>query len=186
LDLARLFGNRRPVEVEVGSGKGAFLLARASLRPEVNLLGIEWLEGYAAYAADRAYRASLENVRVLCADAAEVFRSALPAGCVSRVHIYFPDPWPKRRHRRRRLVQVPFLSDVRRVLRPGGWVGIVTDHEEYFEHIRRVLHRCAGLTVVRFGPGPGGSAEWLVGSNFERKYRTAGKRLYAVAALRYL
>ena len=181
LDLAEIFGNSRPVEVEVGPGKGTFLLRRAAQRPEINLLALEWLGSYAAYAADRALRAGLKNVRVLCADAAAVFTSALPDSSVQRVYIYFPDPWPKRKHHRRRLITVPFLTQVRRVLRLGGWLGIVTDHTGYFRQIRMAVGAVDGLTPVEFHQGPG---EGLIGSNFERKYAAAGRTLLATAAIR--
>ena len=178
MDLAAIFGNSRPVEIEIGSGKGAFLLRRATDRPEINLLGIEWLAGYAAYAADRAYRAGLTNVRLLCADAEGVFAKSLADKSVQRVHIYFPDPWPKRRHLRRRLIKQGFVRHLCRVLRPGGTVRLVTDHAEYFRQIRRVLNGASGLVLLR----PGETE--AVGSNFEKKYAARGKRFYSLAAIR--
>jgi tRNA (guanine-N7-)-methyltransferase len=178
MDLAGIFGNARPVEIEIGSGKGDFLLQRAADRPEINLLGIEWLAGYAAYAADRASRAGLKNVRLLCADAGEVFAESLACESVQRVHIYFPDPWPKRKHHRRRIIQPGFVQNLRRVLRKGGTVRIVTDHAEYFQHIRLVLGSADGLANLE---NAGAEA---VGSNFEKKYVADGRRFYAVAALR--
>ena len=105
LDLAQVFLNHQPVEVEIGPGKGGFLLSRAGARPELNLLGIEWVRSHAWYVADRARRAGLRNVRVLCADAVEVFSNCLAASSICRVHVYFPDPWPKRRQVARRLIQ---------------------------------------------------------------------------------
>jgi len=182
LDLPALFGNGLPAEIEIGPGKGAFLLERAAERPELNLLGLEWLRSYAWYAADRARRAGLSNVRLLCADAAAVFRSALPAGSVQRVHVYFPDPWPKRKHRRRRLLTAPFLSEVRRALRLGGWLGVVTDHAEYFRFIRGALTAVPGLAEIPFQSCSAGS---LTASNFERKYAAGGRPFFAVAAIRH-
>ena len=182
LDLAALFGNARPVEIEVGPGKGAFLLRRAAERPETNLLGVEWIRSYAAYAADRAYRAGAANIRVLCADAGEVFRSHLPARSAWRVHIYFPDPWPKRRHRRRRLIGAAFMRDACRALRIGGWLGVVTDDAEYFRQIRQALWATGGLAEVSFAPERSGA---LAGSNFANKYAACGKDFQAVAAIRY-
>ncbi len=183
LDLPALFGNARPVEVEIGPGKGAFLIGRARERPEINLLGIDWVRPCAMYVADRALRAGLSNVRVLCADADTIFRDSLPPRALSRVHIYFPDPWPKRRHRGRRLVTTAFLAAVREALAPGGWVGIVTDHDEYFVHIRRAFAATEGLAQVAFKP-VGDETRWLVGSNFEKKYAGAGRSFHGAAALR--
>jgi len=185
LDLPVTYGNHRPVEIEVGPGKGGFLLARAAARPDANLLGIEWVQSYALYAADRARRATLTNVRLICADAQAVFRTMLPPRCVSRLHIYFPDPWPKRRHHRRRLITPLFIEQARRALRPGGWLGILTDHDQYFSQIRRVIATAGGLVQVPFHP-PRAVDNWLVGSNFEKKYVAADKAFHTIAAIRYL
>lgn len=182
LRLDAVFGNPRPVEIEVGSGKGGFLLGRAAARPEINLFGVEWLRRYATYLADRAYRANLPNVRALCADAAEFFKTSLAEDSILRVHIYFPDPWPKHKHRRRRLISPPFLHHVCRALHPGGWLGIITDDTDYVEQIQHALSVTEGLTEIPFTPCA--SAEGLVGSNFEKKYSQAGKVFHALAAIR--
>jgi len=182
LRLEAIFGDKSPVEVEVGPGKGGFLLGRASGCPEINFLGVEWVHAYAAYVADRAYRASLPNVRAICADAADFFQTSLPDNSVSRVHIYFPDPWPKRRHRRRRLITPPFLCEVRRVLQPGAWLAIITDDAEYFDHACQAVSATDGLNEIPFEPRL--VAEALVGSNFEKKYSQAGKAFHALAAVR--
>ena len=180
LRIEAVFGNESPLEVEVGPGKGGFLLGRASACPDINFLGVEWVQAYAAYVADRAYRASLPNVRAICADAADFFQTSLPDNSVLRVHVYFPDPWPKRRHRRRRLIAPSFLSEVRRTLRPGGWLGIITDDADYFEHIQQTLSATEGLDEMPFEPCP--EAEGLVDSNFEKKYSRAGRDFHTLAA----
>jgi tRNA (guanine-N7-)-methyltransferase len=185
MDLAEVFDNARPVEVEVGTGKGTFLLARAQARPEVNLLGIESAKPYCYYAADRVRRWGLANARMLHGDAAAVFRRALPDAGVLRVHVYFPDPWPKRRHHTRRLIQPAFVADVRRVLRPGGELLVMTDHMEYFAHIRRVLADVPGLARTPFPKLSDVEGE-TVGTNFERKYIAQGLRFYRLASLRYV
>lgn len=184
MDLPRIFGNARPVEVEIGPGKGTFLLRRAAQRGEINFLGIEWVSSYACYVADRARRAGVSNIRLLCADAETVFRSALPDRCLWRVHIYFPDPWPKRRHLRRRLIKPPFVHDLRRVLKLGGWVGVVTDSRDYFWQICRLFSGEPGLAEVPFRTvSLDGDA--AVGSNFEVKYTACGRALYSTAVIRY-
>jgi tRNA (guanine-N7-)-methyltransferase len=184
LDLPALFGNTRPVEVEIGTGKGTFLLARAAARPEMNFLGIEWARAYALYTADRVRRARLENVRVLRADAAHVFHQCLANESVWRVHIYFPDPWPKQRHHRRRLIQTAFLRDVRRILRIGGQVLAVTDHQDYFRQIQRVLGRAPGFAATSMPRMADRDGE-IVGTNFERKYIAQGRPFYSLGRLRY-
>lgn len=183
LDLASIFGNGLPVELEIGSGKGTFILRRAAERPEINLLGVEWVGKYACYAADRARRAGLSNIRMICADAESLFKTALADKSLWRVHIYFPDPWPKARHIRRRLIKPDFLRQVRRTLKIGGWLGIVTDHEGYFRQIRSALSVVSGVAPVEFRRDSSDGS--VVGTNFEKKYLAQGKPFYAVGALRY-
>ena len=185
IDFAALFGNDRPVEVEIGCGKGTFLLERAAARPEINFLGIEWARAYALYCADRFRRHGLTNVRMLHTDAAPFFRKCIGDASLWRVHIYFPDPWPKARHNRRRLIQRSFLAQLRRVLRPGGQVLVVTDHAGYFEQIRNVFDRAEGFAIVPF-PQMADAAGEVVGTNFERKYIAEGRPFYATAAAKPL
>lgn len=176
----------RPIELEIGSGKGTFLLGAAGGAPGVNHIGVEYAREFFLYAADRVRRSGLANVRMLCADAGEFVRWRLPTGCVSVVHLYFPDPWPKAKHHRRRMISDRFLGDCARVLRPGGELRVVTDHAGYWAWMEDHFARWSTL----FGdqsPGPEDAARVfvrepfsppatardgeLVGTNFERKYR---------------
>ena len=182
--LKEVFGNCRPVEVEIGSGKGTFLLARAAARPELNFLGIEYARAYCYYAADRVRRHGLTNVRMIKVNAGEFFQHHLEDRSVLRVHIYFPDPWPKRRHQRRRLIQSAFIEQTRRVLIIGGQIIIVTDHPGYFEHIQRVFAHAPGFTEVRM-PQMADADDEIVGTNFERKYIAQGRTFYSMTQLRY-
>jgi len=184
VNLPEIFGNSRPVEAEIGVGKGAFLLVRAKERPEINFLGIEYAKSYAIYSADRIRRAALMNVRILRCDAGHFFKVCLGDRSLWRVHIYFPDPWPKRRHHHRRLIQAAFIEDVRRVLRPGGQFIIITDHYDYFCHIRRVVAAASGFARIGF-PRAGGADSEVVGTNFERKYIAQGRPFYLMARMRY-
>ena len=184
LYLPGLFGNTRPVELEIGAGKGAFLLARARARPELNLLGVERARAYCRYAADRVRRAGLENVRMVCADAEWLVHSCLRNRCLWRVHVYFPDPWPKHRHRRRRLLQAAFLADVRRLLLPGGQLLVVTDHLDYLRQIQASVEAVGGFARVPFPQMADRNGE-LVGTNFERKYIARGRNIYKLACLCY-
>ncbi|HEY8503017.1 MAG TPA: tRNA (guanosine(46)-N7)-methyltransferase TrmB [Gemmataceae bacterium] len=120
LDWSALFGNDRPVEVEVGFGKGTFLVHAAQARPETNFFGIEIERKYYYYAASRAARRNLRNVRVCCADAKVFLRDHVADGSVEVVHVYFPDPWWKRRHWKRRLFTPDFAATCARILRAAG------------------------------------------------------------------
>lgn len=185
LDLPGIFGNDRPVELEIGTGKGTFLLERAGQRPEVNFLGIEYAKAYGLYAADRFRRHGLTNVRMICADAGPIV-AALPASSLFRVHIYFPDPWPKRKHHRRRLIQPWFVREARRVLAPGGQLLIKTDHAGYFRWMQGVLRDVPGLARTGFPRVLGSEEKGRVGTNFERKYIAQGRDFYRIALLRYV
>lgn len=188
-----------PFEIEIGSGKGTFLVQQAELKPGVNYLGIEWAGEFFRHAADRVDRHHLANVRVLYADATEFLRYRVPTGIVRTVHLYFSDPWPKRRHHKNRVVQDRFLIDAWRVLEPSGELRIVTDHADYWswmeEHFARFT---AGTAVSASGPTPpcaaylrrdferveSAGADELVGSNFERKYRREGRPFHGTVLVK--
>jgi tRNA (guanine-N7-)-methyltransferase len=126
-------------ELEIGCGKGGFLLHRAMEHPEVRLLGIEWANKFFKHCADRMVRRGVTNVRVMRTDAKFFVLNHLPPECVSVLHLYHPDPWPKKRHHKRRLVQQPFVdAAVRALVRGGQWV-IQSDHAEYFAQMRSVI-----------------------------------------------
>ncbi|HZN65695.1 MAG TPA: tRNA (guanosine(46)-N7)-methyltransferase TrmB [Tepidisphaeraceae bacterium] len=184
LRWAELFGNDSPVELEIGSGKGTFLTEQAKARPEVNFFGIEWANWYFHYAADRLRRNGCANARMVRAEALYFLDEFVPDESLSVLHVYFPDPWPKTRHHKRRLVQEPFLKQVERILVPGGRLQVVTDHKGYFEENIEPAVRASRLTVIDYNrPGSAGEGEF-VGTNFERKYRREGRPFYAIAAVR--
>jgi tRNA (guanine-N7-)-methyltransferase len=123
----------RPFEIEIGCGKGSFILETARAQPEVNFLGIEWAREFYLYASDRVRRAQLGNVRMLRTDASEFLRWRCNSEIASVVHLYYSDPWPKRKHHKNRVVQHRFLAQVHRILTPGGQLRIVTDHDELWQ-----------------------------------------------------
>jgi tRNA (guanine-N7-)-methyltransferase len=189
---------QRPLEIEIGSGKGTFLVQQAALKPQTNFMGFEWAREFFLYAADRCRRRALENIRLVNADATEFLHWRCPDAIARVIHLYFSDPWPKRRHHRRRVVQDRFLEDVQRVLEPGGELRIVTDHDEYWtwiqDHVARWSTARSGDTSNGSGnppfeqvpfarPESAGEGE-LVGSNFERKYRREGRPFHAVVLRR--
>jgi len=176
---------QRPLELEIGSGKGTFLVQHAPLHPEVNFLGIEWAGEFFRYAADRIRRNGITNVKVLHADASEFFRHRLPDGIVRTIHLYFSDPWPKKRHHKRRVIQDQTLVEFHRVLEPSGRVHLVTDHDElwawYEEHIARAAHL---FERREFQPPESAREGEVVGSNFERKYQREGRVFKGMTLLR--
>jgi tRNA (guanine-N7-)-methyltransferase len=183
LDWAALFGNGHPVELEIGMGKGTFLTEAARAHPETNFFGIEWARWFWRYASDRLRRHNCLNARTVRAEAGFFIREFVRDGSLSVLHVYFPDPWPKKRHNKRRLIQPPFLKEVERILMPGGRLQVVTDHQNYFEQIEAVV-KGSNLSVVEYNrPGQAAEGEF-VGTNFERKYRREGRPFYALAAVK--
>ena len=185
LDWRHVFGNDHPVELEIGTGKGTFLTEQAKARPDVNFFGLEWANWFFRYASDRLRRNQCANARMVRAEAGYFLTEFVADASVSVLHVYFPDPWPKKRHHKRRLVQEPFLRQAERILSPGGRVQIVSDHKGYFEeNIEPTLKSSGVLQVVDYNrPGSAGEGEF-VGTNFERKYRREGRPFYALAAVK--
>ncbi|MDB5988002.1 MAG: tRNA (guanine-N7)-methyltransferase [Nevskia sp.] len=139
IDAALLFGRKAPLAIEIGFGSGDHLAECAAARPETDFIGIEVHRPGVGRLLQRAQQLGLNNLRVACADAVEVLRVALPAGGVDEAMIFFPDPWPKKRHHKRRLIQTDFARLLARVLRPGGRLRLATDWAEYAAHMREVL-----------------------------------------------
>ena len=166
-----VFGNSHSVEVEMGIGKGRFLIDAAQRHPEVNYLGIERAHKYLRIAHARSLKRHLTNIRFARTDAREFLEFCVPAESVRAIHLYFPDPWPKKRHHKRRLFDSVFLSEVERCLEPGGRLWLATDHEEYFERMLEVLAGSADLGQVE--------GEWTgPRTNYEDKYISQGKEIH--------
>jgi tRNA (guanine-N7-)-methyltransferase len=139
LSFVEIFQNEHPVEVDLGSGSGRFLIDAGRQLPDRNFLGVERLLGRVRKTLRVASRLGLSNVRVLRFEIDYAVRYLLPTGSVSRLHLSFPDPWPKRRHHRRRLVDQEFLTASARALVSDGELWIQTDHPDYFKWICQVL-----------------------------------------------
>jgi tRNA (guanine-N7-)-methyltransferase len=144
-DPAALFGRHAPVEVEIGSGKGLFLRTAAPARPDVDFLGIEVSAKYARFSAAALAKREITNAVVVAGDAVRVFAELLPGESLAAVHVYFPDPWWKKRHKRRRIMREPFVRDVERTLQPGGSLHFWTDVEDYFHASLAILAEHTGL-----------------------------------------
>ena len=167
-DWSAWFDPALPVEADIGCGMGRYLLARAAANPSVQYLGIEKEGARVVHVDVAARRAGLENLRLLRGDAL-LRLPLLPDGFLRAATVFFPDPWPKRRHWRRRLVQAPFLDAIHRVLVPGGTLRLATDQEGYFADMTRLLE-----ADPRFEPTDAPERtpdEW---TDFERLFRSKG------------
>jgi tRNA (guanine-N7-)-methyltransferase len=163
-----VFGNDRPVEVEVGPGRGDVLFAFAARRPDVNFFAVEHASGAAEALAARARAEGVANVRVIAGDARCVVARILPAASVAAYHIYFPDPWPKTRHRERRLFYRPGVAaELARTLVPDGRLHVATDLEWLFRSMVRAIE-AGGFEQVD-EPGPVRPI-----TRYERSYGKAG------------
>jgi tRNA (guanine-N7-)-methyltransferase len=177
-DAARLYGRRASLEVEVGSGKGLFLRRAAAAHPDVDFLGVEMALRYARFAAAGLARRGISNAMVVVGDAMRVFAEILPDDCLAAVHVYFPDPWWKRRHKKRRVMRETFVRDIERTLLPGGVLHYWTDVEEYFLTGAALIARAsrlAGPFEVREAPAQG---DLDYRTHFERRTRLGGRRVY--------
>jgi len=178
-DAAMLFDRLAPLEVEVGSGKGLFLRSAAG-RPEVDFLGIEVVEKYACFAAASLAKMGVTNAMVVHGDALRVFHELLPDESLEAVHVYFPDPWWKKRHRRRRVMRESFLHDVQRTLRSGGSLHFWTDVEEYFQTSLELIAAHTSLHGPLTVPEPTAEHDMDYRTHFERRVRQADAPVYRV------
>lgn len=173
LDWRVVFGNDHPVEVDVGCGKGGFLLWAAQTRPGYNFLGIERLLLRLRKVDKKASKRGLSNIRLIRLEASYLIGKLIPAESVTAYHIYFPDPWPKRRHERRRLFNAAFVSDLRRTLRAAGTVSVATDHEPYFRQMETVMAGDDGFAPIGVEELPVDAQ-----TEFEKEFVTAGKPIW--------
>ncbi|WP_158783905.1 tRNA (guanosine(46)-N7)-methyltransferase TrmB [Pantoea sp. BAV 3049] len=144
VDLAELFGREAPVVLEIGFGMGASLVTMAQANPQQNFLGIEVHSPGVGACLSAADEAGVENLRVMCHDAVDVLNHMIPDNSLRMVQLFFPDPWHKARHNKRRIVQVPFAELVLRKLKLGGVFHMATDWEAYAEHMLEVMNSIAG------------------------------------------
>jgi len=152
LDLRDLFATAQPVEVELGSGDGSFLVEYARQHPERNFLGIERLLGRIKKMSRKALRGGLSNLRGVRIESSYLLEYLLPKNSIGALHIYFPDPWPKRKHRENRLINGRFAALAQRVLARGGTVYLRTDDEDYFTQMREVFAEASGSFSERETP----------------------------------
>ena len=171
LDLAQVFPRPAPLEIDLGCGDGSFLAAMAERFPGRNFLGIERLVGRVRSACGRVARQGVGNVRVLRVETSYAVEYLLPPGSVATAHLLFPDPWPKKRHQRRRIVTKDFVHAIHRALAPSGCWWIATDQEDYFASIRELV---AGAAFVEEAERD----EPFPLTTFEKRFRAQGTPIY--------
>lgn len=176
--FCEIFGNTNPVEVEIGCGKAKFLIARAVEYPQINFLGIDFVWKWMKFAVERTEKRALANIKFLRGEAGEIVEHALAPESVSIFHIYFPDPWPKRRHRKRRLVTAEFFRVLHARLGAVGLIEMATDDDDYYHQMQKAAVQCGipwrkvrSDTRDRLFPAS-------VKTNYEIKYEAAGRTLH--------
>jgi len=184
LDPATLFPAPSPVELEVGSGKGLFLATASAARPTCNFLGVEISGGYARMCAGRVAAVGSDNARIIHGDGTFLVRSLLPDGCLAGMHVYFPDPWWKARHKKRRVLSEPFLRHAGRTLATGADLHVWTDVEEYY-HSALASAAATGLFAPpREEPAGTPLHDLDYRTHFERRTRLAGQPVWRAALTR--
>ena len=169
LELETMFPETQPLEVELGAGDGSFILQWAMLHPNRNFLAVERLLGRLRKIEKKGARAGLKNLRGMRIEAGYFTEYLLPPGAVSAFHIYFPDPWPKKRHRKNRLINGPFVEILRHTLVPGGDVYLRTDDDDYFQQMIDVFGANRQFEKIET---PAALAE--VATDFEREFNARG------------
>lgn len=175
LPLEQLYPRPGPLEVDAGCGEGAFLAAMAQRHPERNFLGLERLYTRLRNCCKKAAKIQASNVRLLRVETGYAAQYLLPKGSVSRFYVLFPDPWPKRRHWPRRLVQPEFLNSVAGALEPDGELCIKTDDADYFAHISRVAAGCE-----RFATANWEDAGEMPPTGFEKRFLERGLKIHSL------
>lgn len=174
IDFAELFGRRAPVEMEIGTGKGRFLLNEAAGHPGRDYLGAELEPEYALIARARAQALGLTNVRIERLDGkAFVMRRLLPES-LAALHVYFPDPWPKKRHHKRRLFDSDFAAAAAAALAKGAFLRVASDHADYFGVITEVLGSEPAFERVPDAE----LGDWTTGTNYEVKFTRTGRPIF--------
>ena len=176
LRLEKMFSVQQPAELEIGCGDGGFLLEWASRHPKKNFLGVERLLGRLRKLSKKGGRAGLTNLRLLRIEARYLIQYLLPNSSFEAIHIYFPDPWPKDKHRRHRLIDADFPALAARILAPRGVLHLRTDDPSYFEQMQNSF-----APTTNFAPEETPSALAALTTEFERQWVAEGKNTHRVS-----
>ena len=178
VDWREIFGNDNPVEIDVGTGRGLFLVTAGMANPDINYLGIEVDYHEGRHAAARLKKQDLQNVRVWGGDANIAFDKHIPVKSAAAIHVYFPDPWWKRKHRRRRIFTDELVVRMATALIPEGFVHSWTDVENYFEVISNLMHHAPLFETLPTPDEKTPQHDMDYRTSFERKKRKAGCPIY--------
>lgn len=174
LSKEEIFETNRPLEIDLGCGDGSFLVAMASHYQERNFLGVERLLGRVRKVIRKAEKSSLLNLKVLRLELSYTIEWLLPDHCASRMHLLFPDPWPKKKHHKRRMVNQSFCESLVRILKEDGEFLFKTDHPDYFEESMLTLENFDLLKQV-----PWNTDDFYPVTDFEKIWTTEGKEIYS-------
>jgi len=177
LQWPELFARDAPTDIEIGAGKGKFLNELAAARPDRNLLAVERSAKYHRLCCDRAARRGLTNVRLLRTTGEDLLFRLIPEASVGNIYVLFPDPWPKKRHHKRRFIKPEIVAAMARALTVGGRLLVKSDHGDYAEIIGDVLAGESGLMSI----DPSEAFAGLPLTGFEHKYEIEGRSIHAFA-----
>ncbi|HSN52131.1 MAG TPA: tRNA (guanosine(46)-N7)-methyltransferase TrmB [Woeseiaceae bacterium] len=177
LRFDELFGRTAPVVLEIGFGNGETLVQQAAEHPAFDFLGVEVHEHGIGHCLIKAREAGITNLRLIRHDAVEVLETMIPPASLARVNLYFPDPWPKKRHHKRRIVQLPFLDLVADRLAPGGSLNVATDWENYAEDIEAKVRESGRFRCAEQRAHGGDEPLDRPGTKFERRGLRHGHRI---------
>ncbi|HYF52017.1 MAG TPA: tRNA (guanosine(46)-N7)-methyltransferase TrmB [Planctomycetota bacterium] len=178
VDWSVIFGRSAPLLIEIGCGGGRTVIGLSIKHPELNCIGCERAGEYYRLLRQRATKRALPNLKVTRTDAAVLLEKFLPDACVREYHIYFPDPWPKKKHHKRRLLTDAFCAQLRRTLEPAGTLYFATDHKEYFDEVLPRLEKVFSIEPLA-GPWPDAPEGR---TNFEVKYIKQGRPIWRLIA----
>ena len=184
LNLAEFFGRDAPLEIEVGCGKGLFIANAAAERPQSNMLGLELARKYARFSAARLAERRQSNAKMICGDGQRIFRDYLPAEAADAVHVYFPDPWWKKRHHKRRVMSAPFVRDIERVLSSVGRLHFWTDVAEYYNESIEVIAASTSLSGPHAVSETPAAHDLDYRTHFERRTRLSELPVYRAEFVR--
>jgi tRNA (guanine-N7-)-methyltransferase len=177
-DSTSFFGRSAPLQIEVGSGKGLFLQTAAESKPDDNFLGIEIARKYAKYCAARLARRALTNAKMISGDGGRFFHEWLPDATAAAVHVYFPDPWWKKRHKKRRVLNETFVREIERVLMASGELHFWSDVEEYFLTTLELIAAATSLQGPIDVPEREAEHDLDFRTHFERRFRLGSQPVY--------